>query len=69
MSKTTIFEKKVYAFIKVKGELQVANLPKMMWGAIPNLKNAGLVKTFKKPTTPWALKKKTFVQALEKSDQ
>jgi len=38
-----------------------------MWGAIPNLKNAGLVKTFKKPATPWASKKQTFVQTLEKS--
>ncbi|MCK5342443.1 MAG: hypothetical protein KAR20_03515 [Candidatus Heimdallarchaeota archaeon] len=64
MSKITKFEKKVYDFIKVKGESQVSNIPKMMWGAIPNLKNAGLVKTYKKPTTPWASKKKTFVQAL-----
>jgi len=65
--KITKFERKVYDFIKVKGELLVSNLPKMMWGAIPNLKNAGLVKTYKRPTTPWALKKKTFVQALEES--
>jgi len=43
-------------------------MPKRMWGAIPNLKNAGLVKTYKKPTTPWASKKKTFVQAFEESD-
>ena len=40
----------------------------MMWGAIPNLKTAGLVKTYKKSTTPWASKKKTFVKALEKSE-
>ena len=65
MSKITEFEKKVYDFIKVAGELQVSNIPKMMWGAIPNLKNAGLVKTYKKPTAPWASKKHTFVQALE----
>ena len=39
----------------------------MMRGAIPNLKTAGLVKTYKKPSTPWASKKKTFVQALEES--
>ena len=68
MSKITEFEKKVYDFIKVQGEVQVSNIPKMMWGAIPNLKNAGLVKTYKKPTTPWATKKKTFVQAFEESD-
>ena len=40
----------------------------MMWGAIPNLKNAGLVKTYKKPTAPWASKKHTFVKALEEND-
>jgi len=39
----------------------------MMCGALPNLKTAGLVKTYKKPTTPWASKKKTFGQALEGS--
>ena len=62
MSKITDFEKEVYEFIKLKGEIQVTNIPKMMWGAIPNLKNAKLVKTCKKPTTPWAQKKHTFVQ-------
>jgi hypothetical protein len=40
----------------------------MMWGAIPNLKTARLVKTYKKPTTPWASKKKTFVKALQESE-
>jgi hypothetical protein len=38
----------------------------MMWGAIPNLKNAGLLETYKKPTAPWASKKHTFVKILEK---
>ena len=66
--KITKFEKKVYDFINEKNEVQVANIPKMMRGAIPNLKNAGLAKTYKKPTTPWASKKKTFVKALEASD-
>lgn len=65
MLKITEFEKKVYDFIKAQGEVQVTNIPKMMWGAIPNLKNAGLVKTSKKPTTPWASKKHTFVITLE----
>jgi hypothetical protein len=37
----------------------------MMWGAIPNLKTAGLVETYKKPTAPWAPKKHTFVKILE----
>ena len=68
MSKITEFENKVYEFIKAHGEVQVSNIPKMMFGAIPNLKKAGLVKTYKKPTTPWASKKKTFVKTLEETD-
>ena len=68
MPKITELEQKVFDYIKVHDELQVSNVPKMMWGAIPNLKTAGLVKTYKKPTTPWASKKKTFVKALEASD-
>ena len=65
MSKITEFEKKAYDYIKLQGEVLVTNIPKMMWGAIPNLKNAGLVKTYKKPTSPWASKKHKFVKALE----
>jgi hypothetical protein len=61
----TEFEKKTYDYIKEQGEVIVANIPKMMWGAIPNLKNVGLVETFKKPTTPWASKKHTFVRIIE----
>jgi hypothetical protein len=63
--KLTEFEKKTYYYIKEQGELKVSNIPKMMWGAIPKLKNAGLVKTYKKPTTPWASKKHTFVKLIE----
>jgi hypothetical protein len=37
-----------------------------MKGAIPNLKSAGLIKTFRKPTSPWASKKKMFVKAITK---
>jgi hypothetical protein len=62
----TEFEKKTYDYIKEKGGMRVSNLPKMMWGAIPKLKTAGLVETYKKPTTPWASKKHTFVKILEK---
>jgi hypothetical protein len=40
----------------------------MMWGAIPNLKKAGLVKTYKRPTTQWASKKKTFIKTMEETD-
>lgn len=60
----TEFEKKAYDYIKEQGELQVSNIPKRMWGAIPNLKTAGLVETWKKPTAPWAQKKHTFVKVI-----
>jgi hypothetical protein len=63
--KITEFEKKTYDYIRVQGEVQVSNVPRMMWGAIPNLKTAGLVETYKKPTTPWASKKHTFVKVNE----
>ncbi len=64
----TEFEKKTYDYIKEKDEIRVSNLPKMMWGAIPKLKTAGLVETYKKPTTPWASKKHTFVKILKKPE-
>ena len=65
-SKLTKFQKKVYNVIKEHNEMMVSNVPKNMSGAIPNLKNAGLLETFRKPTSPWALKKKTFVKAINK---
>jgi hypothetical protein len=68
LSKITEFEKKAYDYIKLQGEISVTNIPKMMWGAIPNLKNAGLVKIFKRPSTPWASKKHKFVKAIEEND-
>jgi hypothetical protein len=37
LSKLTKFEKKVYDFIKEQDEVQISNIPKKMWGAIPNL--------------------------------
>jgi hypothetical protein len=61
----TTFEKKAYEYIKTQGEVQVTNIPKMMWGAIPNLEKKGLVTTCKKPTTPWASKKFTFVKVIK----
>jgi hypothetical protein len=64
--KLTEFEKKVYYFIKEQNEMIVSNLPKKMSGAIPNLINAGLLKTLRKTVSPWASKKKTFVKAVNK---
>ena len=65
-NKLTDFEKQVYDFIKEHDEMIVSNVPKNMRGAIPNLKNAGLLETFRKPANPWASKKKTFVKAINK---
>ena len=64
----TDFEKQVYDYIKEQGEVLVHNLPKKMMGAIPDLKNAGYLKTYRKPTNPWASTKQTFVKALEKKE-
>ena len=55
-------EQKTYSFIKNVGEIQTTNLPKQMWGAIPNLKNMGLVEVFKKYTSYFKSRKKKFVK-------
>jgi len=65
--KLTDFEKHVYDFIKEHDEMLISTVPKNMSGAIPKLENTGLLKTFKKPTTQWASKKKTFVKAIERN--
>ena len=64
--KLTEFEKKVYDFIKEHDEMIVSNVSKNMRGAIPNRINAGLLESFRKPTSPWTSKKKTFVKAINK---
>jgi hypothetical protein len=64
--KLSEFEKQVYDFIKEHNELIVSNVPRNMSGALPNLINAGLLETFRKPTRPWASKKRKFVKALNK---
>jgi hypothetical protein len=66
MTQLTEFEKKVYDLIKGQREIQVSDLPMRMLGAIPKLKNNKLIKTYRKPTTPWASKKHTFVKVIEK---
>ena len=63
--KLTEFEKKVYDFIKEYNEMIVSDVPKNMRGAIPNLKNAGLLETFRKPTNPWASNKQLFVKTIK----
>ncbi|MBY8988081.1 MAG: hypothetical protein KGD61_06465 [Candidatus Lokiarchaeota archaeon] len=63
--KLTDFEKQVYDFIKEREEVLISSIPLRMKGAIPNLKNAGLVKIHKRYMVPWASKKQKFVTASE----
>jgi hypothetical protein len=55
-------ENKTYEFIKKTGEIQTTNLPKRMWGALPSLKNKGLIEVFKKYTSYFRSRKKKFVK-------
>ena len=64
--KITVLEQEVYNYIKDHGEVIVSDVPKNMRGAIPNLKNAGLFETFRKPVTPWVTKKKNVCESSEK---
>lgn len=61
--KLTEFEKEVSDFIKARGEILTSDMPTRMSGAIPNLKNKGMIKVFRKLTSRWASKKRTFVSA------
>lgn len=62
MRELTEIERKTYDFVKEVGEIQTTNLPnKRMWGAIPNLRNMGLVEVYKKYTSYFRSRKKKFV--------
>jgi hypothetical protein len=61
----TAFEREVYTFIKKRGEILTTNMPVRMRGAVPNLRNKGLVEVFKRRTSPWGSKKKKFVKVKE----
>jgi hypothetical protein len=61
------FERKVYDFIKEQGEVLISDLPHRMRGAVPNLKNKGLVTVHKKLVVSWASKKKKFAKITKKS--
>ena len=70
MSKNlTDFENKVYNFVKERGEILTSNMPPRMSGAIPNLKNKGVVEVYKKTTSRWASKKRKFIRAKESRDR
>lgn len=59
----TEFEREVYNFIKERGEILTSNIPPRMMGAVPTLKNKGLVEVYKRRTSPWGSKKRKFVKA------
>jgi hypothetical protein len=65
----TDFEKEVYSFIKKRGKMLTSNIPPRMIGAIPNLKNEGLVELIKRHTSPWSSKKRKFVKFKEGNGQ
>ncbi len=61
----TDVEKEVYSFLKKRGEVLTSNIPMKMMGAVPNLKNKGLVEIIKRQTSPWGSKKRKFVKVKE----
>ena len=61
-SKLTEFEKEVHDFIEGRGEILTSNMPTRMSGAIPSLKNKGVIEVFKKSTSRWTSKKRKFVR-------
>jgi hypothetical protein len=63
----TAFERKVYEFLKEHGEVLISDMTHRLRGALPNLKNKGLVEVYKKRVVPWASKKRKFVRIIEKS--
>jgi predicted transcriptional regulator len=66
MRELSEIEKKTYNYLKEVGEIQTTNLPnRRMWGAIPNLKNMGLVEVYKRYTSYFRSRKKKFVKIKE----
>jgi hypothetical protein len=44
-------------------------MPSQMSGAIPNLKNQGLIEVYKKSTSRWTSKKMKFIRPKEAKDK
>ena len=61
----TDLEKEVYSLIKRRGEVMASIIPPRMMGAIPRLKNLGLVEVYKKSTTSETSKRRKFVRIKE----
>ena len=60
--KLTKLEMETYEFIRRHGDVMTVNIPPRMRGAVPSLKNKGLVEVYKDYTTPWSTKKMKFVR-------
>jgi hypothetical protein len=67
--KLTEYEMEVYRFIKRNGEMLTTVLPTRMMGAVPNLKQKGLVEITKRSLSPFRPKKKKFVKAKASNSQ
>ena len=65
LSQITEREKQVYDYINGSDEIIVSNMPRNMMGAIPKLKDLGLVKTYRKKVNQWNKKKHTFVKSTQ----
>ena len=66
-AKLTEFEQVVYDFVKAHEAILTSNIPRRMRGAIPDLKNKGVIEVFKKRTSRWASKKRKFVKVRRNS--
>ena len=62
-SELTEFENEIYDFIRKHGDVLTTDIPTRLSGAIPNMKNKGVIEIFKKNTSRWAPKKRKFVRA------
>ena len=61
----TNIERKVYKLVRESGEMLTTNVPADLMGAVPHLINKGLVKTYKKSTSPLTSKKKKFIRVID----
>jgi len=61
-SEMTEFEKEIYDFIRKHGEMLTSDIPTRLSGAIPNMKNKGVIEIFRRQTSRWAPKKRKFVR-------
>ncbi|MGD2200255.1 MAG: hypothetical protein PVJ38_01320 [Candidatus Bathyarchaeota archaeon] len=58
-------ERTVYELISRAGEIMAKDIPSKMAGAVPSLKNKGLVEVYKKPASLVSRKKQTFIRVID----